>query len=519
MLPPKLLPFALLLAVAACAPQTFKGTPESDPDENLDENLDEISNAPRFLSFSFDADRNAAHIRKTVVGRITGDRIELLLSEGVDPGALVATFEPSEGEVFVGSNPQESGVTTNDFTNEVTYVIRPEEGEERVYVVQATVLDELRNAVPHFHIHTEDEAPIDSKETYRAGTLRIDGDGEYEDFEGPMGVRGRGNSTWALPKKPYRIKLDAKASILGLAAEKNWVLLANHVDGTLLGNAIAMKMGRQLQMPFTHHIIPVDVTVNGEYQGSYVLTEHKEVTKNRINIGDDGVLLELDTYFDEDYRFMSPEYELPVMIQHPELDKLSESEAQARFDEIQSDFESVEALIAAPTFPENGYRDQFDPTSFAKYLMVLYLSSNREFNWPKSVYLYRKAGEPYRMGPLWDFDWAFGYNGAPDHLPFVNPEFELFSDDTMKGSVFFRRLLEDPVVQGAFKTEWAAFKADHYPGLLAYTRHYAEVFKDSYARNHAKWEQGSADLDGEIARAMSWMDARVAYIDSIVDAM
>lgn len=99
-------------------------------------------------------------------------------------------------------------------------------------------------------------------------------------------IRGRGNSTWGVDKKPYKIKLDKKADLLGMGKNKHWVLLANYYDNSLLRNKITYWLGSQLNMPFTPKSEPVDVVMNGEYYGSYFLCEHVRVGKTRVNIDD-----------------------------------------------------------------------------------------------------------------------------------------------------------------------------------------------------------------------------------------
>src|SRR5690606_506515 len=101
------------------------------------------------------------------------------------------------------------------------------------------------------------------------------------------------------------LKLDTKASILGLGAAKDWVLLANYQDYTLMTNAVAMKVGQQLGIPYTNTMIPIDVIINGKLRGNYNLTQQIEIQENRVNIGEDGFILELDNHYDEEFKFRS----------------------------------------------------------------------------------------------------------------------------------------------------------------------------------------------------------------------
>ena len=68
---------------------------------------------------------------------------------------------------------------------------------------------------------------------------------------GGLQIRGRGNSTWGMPKKPYRLKLTDKQSLLGMPSSRDWVLLANYSDKTLLRNALALDLGAKLGMAWT----------------------------------------------------------------------------------------------------------------------------------------------------------------------------------------------------------------------------------------------------------------------------
>lgn len=378
-----------------------------------------------------------------------------------------------------------------------------------------TDTDEDKVQIPHFYIDTENNAPIASKENYINGTLNIDGGNKYNNFEGAMAVRGRGNSTWKMPKKPFRLKLNKKASILGLAAERDWILLANYIDPSLMCNAAAMKIGQLLEMPFTHHMIPVDVTLNGRFLGNYMLTEQKEVTKNRIDIGKNGWLLELDHYFDEDWQFKSDRFGLPVMIQHPKLNKRTDAEAQALYKEIKNDFQTFENLLFEKSFPNNNYLDYFDADAFVNYMIVYALTANEEINLPNSVYMYKKENGKYTMGPIWDFDWAFGYEENYKH--FENPYRNLFWPHRATGKFFFLRIMQDPAIKDLFKTKWVDFKAHKYPLLIKYLNEYAETIRESQQKDQERWGKYSGSMNKYKTKMIEWLDQRTLYMDSFME--
>ena len=363
--------------------------------------------------------------------------------------------------------------------------------------------------IPHIYVDVDGNQEIDSKENYFPATVTIDGKEIYDDFEGRTGIRGRGNTTWTYPKKPYRMKLDEKSSLFGLPSYKNWILLAEYLDGSMLYNSVPFEMGRMLEIPYSNHIIPVELTVNGEYQGVYVFSEHKEVGAGRIDIGEDGLLLELDSYFDEDWQFKSAFFDLPVMVKFPK------DMNSGKLEEIKSDFEILEALVADSSFPNNNYLDYFDDLSYVNYMLVYQLTLNREINHPKSTYINKKANGKYNMGILWDFDWGFGFGVSGQHYDLSTAETPLFGNDPLPGAVFFNKFMEDPHIQELFKARWEWFKTNKFDELKDHVTAYSEVIKLGYQRDHEVWgpRNATGNPDVDLQNMLLWLDARAAYID------
>lgn len=145
------------------------------------------------------------------------------------------------------------------------------------------------------------------------------------DLDASTSIRGRGNSTWGYPKKPYALKLDSGAEVLGMPKRKRWVLLANWMDRTLLRNDVSFKLAALTSLAYTPRGEFVEVYINGRHNGNYYLCEHIKVDQNRVNIDeldqgevDGGYLLELDTYYDEVNKFKSEIRNLPYMFKDPD---------------------------------------------------------------------------------------------------------------------------------------------------------------------------------------------------------
>ena len=112
--------------------------------------------------------------------------------------------------------------------------------------------------LPIMYVNTENGAPVLSKDEYVVGTLSVVGGMQDSSSSSsssiqdqPMKIKGRGNSTWQYPKKPYKIKLDSKIPMFGEAPDKEWVLLANYLDKSLLRNDIAFYMGGISNLEYT----------------------------------------------------------------------------------------------------------------------------------------------------------------------------------------------------------------------------------------------------------------------------
>jgi hypothetical protein len=207
-----------------------------------------------------------------------------------------------------------------------------------------------KTGLPVIYIETQNAQPILSKEKYINMNLRIVADNpEYclEKTGFQDGIRGRGNTTWDYPKKPYRIKFNQKTSLFGLERAKSWVLLADYRSPTLLQNVIGFELGQRFGFPFTNHYQHIELVLNGEYQGTYILTEQVHVGSGRVAIDEnEGFLVEFDFRYDEEPKFMTNLYRLPAMIKYPEDLDVS------GYDFVKTAINDLEAAMRNVSFPD-----------------------------------------------------------------------------------------------------------------------------------------------------------------------
>ncbi len=422
---------------------------------------------------------------------------------------LKPDFSTNAVSVLVDGLEQESGVSEQDFSGIVTYTLKSAGGQEKNYHVK---IHWLQDSLPHIYINTEGSVAVNSKDNYVNATLKIDGKGKYPDYTGTTQIRGRGNSTWGMPKKPYRLKLTSKSEMFGLPEERDWVLLANYLDPTLMLNAVAMKIGHQLNLPYTNTLIPVNVTMNGVYAGSYNFTQQIEVGPDRVNAGSDGLLLELDVYFDEDFQFRSQEYDLPVMIKHPDLS------ASEEITPIAHQFNTLTSLMAAADFPGNGYREHIDLESLANFLIVHMLTDNQEPNHPKSTYMHKSATGKFAMGPIWDFDWAYGYEGGGKHFTAANRPFFWGSGNAI-GTGFFTRFLQDPEFVSVLRQKWVSYRSAPFEELIQFVEQYSLQIASSKNEDFKVWNTGDGNFMADAVRLQNWLVERAVYLDDYIQGL
>jgi spore coat protein CotH len=283
--------------------------------------------------------------------------------------------------------------------------------------------------------------------------------------------------------------------------------LANYIDPTLIINTIAFELGHRIGLSYTNHYTPVEVFLNGVYQGSYLLTEQMQVGKGRVDIDEDeGFFVELDSYYDEEPKFRTGLYDLPVMIKSPE--DLDNPEG---YDFVKTAINGLETAMKADSFPESGYRDLIDMDTFVDFLLINEIVHNNELGHPKSTYMYKDKGDAkISMGPLWDFDWAFGYSGS-------GHEYFNYPDIRSGKHTFFQRFFEDPAFTAQYKAHWNAKYAE-IAGISSFIDEQAEKLRKSQVENFKIWwKNDNINYTNEIEKMKTWWAARIAYLNTEIN--
>ncbi|MFA6084395.1 CotH kinase family protein [Mucilaginibacter sp.] len=475
------------------------------------------------VEFKLETKNNTGKITEDVTCIRNIDNVSFYgsLSPLVESRNFIMTFKTLDAAAVVKVNDvvQTSGVTANDFSKPVTYSVSSG-GSVKTYTIRIFNF----TGIPVFNISSA--GPIVSKDNYVTGNLTINANGFAEQTVKSIDlqIKGRGNSTWALfDKKPYRLKFNTKTPVLGLPAAKNWVLLANYSDKTLMRNYLAFGVAQSLKSDYAPHGIFVEVYLNGYYRGNYLLTEQVEVDANRVNIKElkpanispaeitGGYLLELENRVGETISFRTKK-DIPFVIKSPE-DYVPE-----QLNYIQGYMQQTEDAIFAANFtdPNNGYAKYINTDSFINWFLVNELFKNEDAKKFSSMFYFKDRDGKMGMGPAWDFDLAAG---NVNYSESVKPE-----GWWVKDGVWISRLYEDPAFKAKVKARWDVLKATGIPAMYASINATKNYLALSQSRNFTTWNILDTYVwpnpaiyhtyGGEVDQLNTWLTQRVAWLDS-----
>ena len=360
--------------------------------------------------------------------------------------------------------------------------------------------------LPTLYIETLDSQDVTDHDNYKYCRLVMVSGTDTVRYDS-VKIRGRGNSTWGLPKKPYRIKFPKKTRLLGKqeAKAKDWVLLANAGDKLLLRNALASCVGDFMQMPFTPCCQFADLYMNGRYDGTYQVTDQMEIHKGRIDITrqdttvtdprtdiSGGYFLEPEGNTANDGLYFLSKQGCHIRIHDPKPDVIN-SRQLAYIKAYINKFES--ALYGTDfTHEKRGYRQYTDTTSLIDWYLVQEISANPDGFWCSYIYKERDD-EHMHFGPIWDFDICWNNcSRMGDVTRKLAIQFGYGSNYTIKG--WYTRMWDDPWFKEAVSQRYGQLRA---MGLDEHMLHFvdsmAQVIRPSRIENYKRWSISTKTYD------------------------
>lgn len=385
--------------------------------------------------------------------------------------------------------------------------------------------------LPVVQIWTTGLAPVVDRENYVDACMRITegsvtryGTGLYH---GALKIRGRGHSSWNMPKKGYRLKLSEASPVLDMPAHKDWVLLANYADKTLLRNAIGFELSRRVGMAWTPRMRFAEFYLNNQFLGNYQIGEKIEVAPTRVAITpmskkdvEGGYLLEVDyreRIAADDVFFVTSPTGRHFVMQDP-----SGSDVQdAQIAYISSYVQALEtAILAGDTDPTTGIASRLHIDSMVNYYLVQELLKNKDSAMGSSVYLYKDRVGKLTMGPLWDFDISAGNINYDPRAE--EPEGWYLRN----AAVWFDALMRVPDFKARVIARWPGFRRS-IEYLDTYIEEQAYLLDASQEQNFARWpilktyvwpnQVVKGKYKDEVKWLQKWLKDRIKWMDKHIE--
>ena len=332
----------------------------------------------------------------------------LFLPQDESLADTVLSFSGRVTAASAGALDREGGTLTGAFADRDRVTLTLEGGRTETVCLRQSSLPSLRLTL---NGTTLDQIHQDKDVKYPGNDLVLtDGD---DVLTGAVEIKGRGNSTWReYAKKPYQIKFSKKTSVLGMPAAKKWILLANASDDSMIRTRLVYDAAEQMDFPFVTEYQYVDLWIDGQYLGVYLLGEKAEIGKGRLNLQDPaGAMFELDNGFatDEDHYFF--EGRLNSYFALKEIVEEDDEHIQQAMTNFQTAMTRLTTALTSQGWENlslSQLNEMIDVDSLARYYLMNEYVLNGESFFTSFFWYQDGASDVLHVGPLWDFDTCMG---------------------------------------------------------------------------------------------------------------
>ena len=375
-----------------------------------------------------------------------------------------------------------------------------------------------------------------------------------------IGIEIRGSSSQMFDKKSYGFETwdemgeDLNASLGGFPEEEDWILYGPYSDKSLVRNVLIYELSNNMGQ-YASKTKFYELEINEIFQGTYVLMEKIKRDRNRVDISKNkveditgGYIIKIDKptgdgdWYDENIAFASQYNTTGVLVdtgninflyEYPKADDINEEQKKY----IQDYIHLFETALISEDFEsiENGYRQFIDLDSFIDFFILNEFSKNPD-GFRLSTYLHKEKGGKLKMGPIWDFNLAFGnvnYCDGDSPYGWAHRFNDICSGDNWQVPFWWNRFLDDPEYVSLLKERWAILRSeilssDTVSGRL---RELQENLKGSSAidKNFGKWlilgkyiwpnKFIGDSYDSEINYLEEWINERFDWLDQNINEL
>lgn len=348
----------------------------------------------------------------------------------------------------------------------------------------------------------------EEKGNAEAGKLRLYSPGGTLDSAADIqAINGRGNSTWDSEKKPYSLELNQKTDLLGMGKAKNWILLANNFDSSNMGNKLGFDFAARAGCAHTPECQWVDLYLNGDYAGLYVLSERNEVDPQRVDIPQkDSFLISMEyapRWIGRSYPAFFTRRENFLRIRHAGMEEAW----------IQEIWQSVEDSLFAEDGidPRTGksWDQLIDVDSWARQFLLWDVLAEFDAGAVSKFFYYDGQSDRVFAGPVWDMDNILNECGL--HSPNILASERRYVWNREQESMFYRLYQMDSFRQRVQQL----YRQKYRPLLLELAETgmdaYLEQIRQAAFLNSLRWD---GDDTPEVIRSKkAYLLQRIAFLD------
>jgi hypothetical protein len=332
---------------------------------------------------------------------------------------------------------------------------------------------------------------IDSEEDYTDAKISvIDDEGNYELSDTDMSIKLRGNSSMYAEKKSYKMKFEKKQNLLNIGdgEGKPWCLISNCYDGSLLRNLTVYHFAELLtNISYSPNCRSIELYLNGEYQGVYLLCEDVNVNKDRVAIEEEpdevqknGYLVEMSRY-DQENMFTVDTATYAIKSDLSETETIKKQQISYISNFIKNSYNAL----------KSGNKKDIEKYIDINSLVDIYIGNeivkNVDAGWD-SFYMYKDVNGKLCFGPMWDFDLAMGNANCTkgfDSWAGINP-YNILNLNA-NSNPWFCHALSNKWFRDLVKRRWHRL-VDEVNALPNTIIKEAESSYKSYCRNFEKWD-------------------------------
>lgn len=381
------------------------------------------------------------------------------------------------------------------------------------------------NGLPRLTVNTKNGRLVDSKENWEDASFQFVENGRLLDV-GQSKIKGHGNSTWEMPKRPYTIRFYQEPNLLTLETQDQWVLVNSYPDKTLSRVWFAFDLANTLytNMEWNPRCNDIELVLNNIYMGVYHITEHIKISNSKVNIpnisntknlDDGGFILEIGR---EKNRFFRTTQGIKISTKEPEMvsDKV--------LTHIQNKVQEFEDALYSENFsdPNTGWRKFMDEGSLIDWYLLNEFTKNPDANFIASVvFYYNPLKNKFFFGPAWDFDIS---SGNYDHKDCQYPE-----GFHVQSAAWFARLFEDETFKEDVTKRWNETKDVLYKKITEGIPQHAEYINKAQEWNFKAWDILNQDVwpnyvvmgsfQGEIDYLILWLVKRYNWMDKTFNSI